>query len=91
MELDKLIDYLNKNKNTTIEIFGHTDNTGAEEKNKILSAARAKAVADYLISKGIEKSRTSYKGYGSTMPIAKNDTEEGRQKNRRVEFVIKMK
>jgi outer membrane protein OmpA-like peptidoglycan-associated protein len=90
-ELNKLADNLIKNKNTVIEICGHTDNTGSEEKNKALSEARAKAVADYLISKGIDKTRTSYIGYGSTKPIAKNDTEEGRQLNRRVEFLIKEK
>lgn len=90
-ELNILADYLTQNINTTIEISGHTDNTGAEEKNKTLSEARAKAVADYLISKGIDKSRTIYKGYGSIMPVAKNDTKEHKQQNRRVEFVIKKK
>ena len=90
-ELNKLADYLSKNKSTIIEISGHTDNTGAEEKNKKLSEARAKAVADYLVLKGIEKARISSKGYGSTMPIAKNDTEAGREQNRRVEFIIKNK
>lgn len=88
-ELNKLADYLTKNKNTTIELSGHTDNTGNEEKNKQLSTNRAKAVADYLISKGIDKQRTSYKGYGSLKAIAPNTNEENKQKNRRVDFVIK--
>ena len=90
-ELNKLVEYLYKNKSTAIEISGHTDNTGTEEKNKKLSETRSKAVADYLISKGIDKSRIGYKGYGSTKPVAKNDTEEGKQQNRRVEFIIKKK
>jgi len=91
-ELNKLVDYLLKDKNALIEISGHTDNTGNEEKNKTLSGNRAKAVADYLISKGVDKNRISYKGYGSSKPIESNDTEDNRQKNRRVEFIInKMK
>lgn len=90
-ELNELADYLNKNKNTLIEISGHTDNTGTEEKNKALSTARAKTVTDYLVSKGIEQLRISYKGYGSTKPVASNENEEGKLQNRRVEFIIKKK
>jgi outer membrane protein OmpA-like peptidoglycan-associated protein len=71
-----------------ITIIGNTDNTGNEEKNRILSEARAKAVAEYLTSKNIDKSRIKYTGYGSSKPIASNDTEEGKQQNRRVEFII---
>jgi outer membrane protein OmpA-like peptidoglycan-associated protein len=88
-ELNKLAEYLRNNRNTLVEVAGHTDNSGLEDNNRTLSGARARAVVEYLISKGIEKSRTSYKGFGSTKPIAQNDTEEGKQKNRRVEFVIK--
>jgi outer membrane protein OmpA-like peptidoglycan-associated protein len=88
-ELDKLADDLKENNNTTIEIFGYTDNIGTEENNHKLSEDRANAVAAYLISKGISRSRVTYKGLGSSKPIASNETEEGRQQNRRVEFVIK--
>jgi len=71
-----------------IKITGHTDNQGTESFNKTLSAARAKAVMDYLLAKGIDRSRLSYTGRGSEQPIATNDTNEGREKNRRVEFLI---
>lgn len=87
-ELDKLVQYLNETTNVSIIISGHTDNTGSEEQNKILSEARAKAVADYLILKGVSKSRINYTGYGSSKPIATNDSDEGKQQNRRVEFII---
>ena len=87
-ELDNLVEYLKQN-NHSIEIIGHTDNTGKEEQNKSLSKARAKAVSDYLIQKGIDEARINYNGAGSSNPIASNNTEEGKQQNRRVEFVIK--
>lgn len=87
-ELDKLALYLSETPEASIQINGHTDKTGSEEKNKLLSEARAKAVADYLSSKEIDSSRISYTGYGSSKPIAANDTEEGKQQNRRVEFII---
>jgi outer membrane protein OmpA-like peptidoglycan-associated protein len=87
-ELNKVADYLIKHNKNKIELSGYTDNTGKEEDNQKLSEARAKAVADYLINKGILKERISYKGYGSTKPIATNNTEEGKQENRRVEFMI---
>ena len=90
-ELNKLADYLLINANTFIQISGHTDNTGNEAENKKLSEARAKAVAEYLIIKGIDKKRIKYIGYGSVKPIANNDIEEGKQKNRRVEFIINEK
>ena len=86
-ELDKLVAALKQNSNS-IEISGHTDNSGNEKENMKLSEARARAVADYLISKGIDAKRVKYKGYGSSKPIADNATEEGKQKNRRVEFEI---
>jgi outer membrane protein OmpA-like peptidoglycan-associated protein len=87
-ELDKLSKYLIDNPNTTIEISGHTDNTGNETQNMLLSESRAKAVADYLKSKGTNEARVKYFGKGSSIPVSENDTDEGRQKNRRVEFVI---
>jgi len=87
-ELDKLYNLLKSNSSVKIEVSGHTDNAGTENHNKQLSEARAKAVVDYLIEKGIKKERLSYKGYGSSKPIADNNTDEGKAKNRRVEFKI---
>jgi outer membrane protein OmpA-like peptidoglycan-associated protein len=71
-----------------IEISGHTDNKGSDEYNKNLSNQRAKAVYDRLIEKGIDASRLTFIGYGEEKPIATNDTEEGRQLNRRTEFKV---
>lgn len=85
--LNQLVKQLQANKSVQIEIRGHTDNIGEEAKNQILSEQRAKAVLDYLVSQGIEAKRLSYHGFGSTQPIASNDTNEGRTKNRRVEFL----
>ena len=90
-ELDKLVKTLQQNSLMAIEIRGHTDNVGGKNSNLLLSERRAKAIADYLISKGIDKNRLVNKGMGDTMPIASNQTEEGREKNRRVEFLIIMK
>ena len=86
--LDILLNQLVLQKTVTIEIKGHTDNTGDKIKNKELSEKRAKAVLDYLVSKNISISRLSYRGLGGEEPIATNDTEEGRKKNRRVAFVV---
>ncbi|MBO7134607.1 MAG: PD40 domain-containing protein [Bacteroidales bacterium] len=88
-ELDNLVRLLTVDyPKMVIEIGGHTDNVGSLESNTRLSANRAKAVVDYLISHGVEKERLSYKGYAYQQPIDTNDTEEGRQKNRRVEFKV---
>lgn len=87
-ELETLYEFLVKNSQIKIEISGHTDNTGSVTHNNKLSLNRAKAVYDYLISKGIKESRLSYKGYGSDQPVDTNKTKEGRQKNRRTEFKI---
>ncbi len=86
IELDSLATLLKTNP-FVIEIRGYTDNVGDKNANLLLSEARAKAVVDYLLSKGIDKKRLFYKGFGSAQPIASNNTEAGRQKNRRVEFV----
>ena len=80
--------YLSTQENASIEILGHTDNTGTETQNLKLSESRASAIANYLTSHGIEESRVSFKGCGSSKPAAANNTEEGRRQNRRVEFVI---
>lgn len=88
IELDKLVQILTENSTLKIEISGHTDNVGKAIDNVKLSTNRAKAVADYLIEKGIAAKRLSYKGFGSTQPIADNKTEAGKALNRRTEFKI---
>jgi OOP family OmpA-OmpF porin len=87
-ELDRIVVMMNENPEMRIKITGHTDSIGGTSYNLNLSKQRAKAVMDYLISKDIAKKRLSYKGYGKSKPIASNDTEEGREQNRRVEFII---
>lgn len=87
-ELEKLHAFLLNNPTVKIEIGGHTDNTGSETHNQKLSENRAKAVHQYLISKSIDSSKITFKGYGSSHSIADNSTEPGRAKNRRTEFKI---
>ena len=87
-ELRMLLDMLNSHPTMKIELRGHTDDKGTIEHNRILSEARAKAVADYLIYHGITPSRLLWKGYGKSMPIDTNATPEGRRNNRRVEYRI---
>jgi outer membrane protein OmpA-like peptidoglycan-associated protein len=72
-----------------IEISGHTDNTGSASLNESLSQQRADAVVNYLKTKGVNAARMTAKGYGSNVPMASNQTEDGRQQNRRTEFEIK--
>lgn len=84
-ELQRIVKILNKHP-YRVEIGGHTDNVGADGFNKRLSEQRAKAVKDYLMQNGIDAKRLIIRGYGKSKPIASNKTEEGRQKNRRVEF-----
>ena len=86
--LNEFADFLKTNSTVKVEIRGHTDNIGSVQTNITLSNQRAKAVYDYLLSKGVPKSNISYKGYGPNMPIADNKTEAGRAKNRRTEFYI---
>jgi outer membrane protein OmpA-like peptidoglycan-associated protein/Tol biopolymer transport system component len=88
-ELNRLIVFLNNNPKLSVEIQGHTDNTGNEEKNQKLSELRAKSVADYLIDKGTEASRLSHKGFGQRHPVASNETEDGRKRNRRTTIKIR--
>ena len=87
-ELDKLIGFLDQNSTVRIEISGHTDNIGTYDYNLALSENRAKSVSDYLIERGINPGRITYKGYADTRPVDTNDTEEGRANNRRTEFSI---
>jgi OmpA-OmpF porin, OOP family len=87
-ELDALIAILKDNPSMIIEIRGHTDNQGGADLNQTLSENRAKAVVDYLVSKGVDAKRLTSKGFGAKSPATTNDTKEGRAFNRRVEFKI---
>ncbi len=87
-EIQQLVKLLTDVPTMKIEISGHTDNRGSDEYNKNLSNLRAKAVFDRLIASGIDISRLTYVGFGEEKPIATNDTEEGRQLNRRTEFKV---
>jgi outer membrane protein OmpA-like peptidoglycan-associated protein len=86
--LDDLAVLLNANKALQLKVSGHTDNIGTVEANQTISEERAKAVVVYLMEIGIEEDRLSYEGKGATVPLYKNNTEENRAKNRRVEFLI---
>ena len=88
IELNKLIELLNKNPKMKIEISGHTDNVGGKDNNQTLSENRAKAVYNYLSANKISADRLTYKGYGDTKPIDSNDNEQGRANNRRTEFKV---
>lgn len=88
-ELDKLAKFLVDNPSISVEIAGHTDNVGNADKNIQLSRWRARSVELYLESKGANKDKVTFNGYGSTKPVADNKTPKGKALNRRVEFVIK--
>ncbi|MFZ9661176.1 MAG: OmpA family protein [Chitinophagaceae bacterium] len=87
-ELDNLVDLMNENATMSIQINGHTDNIGKATDNMTLSINRATSVISYLVSKGISSSRLQAKGFGQTQPIADNNTEENRAKNRRTELQV---
>lgn len=87
-ELDTLANFLNANAQYRIGIYGHTDAFGNDLLNERLSNARAHTVASYLIRGGVAQDRVIWAGYGSARPIASNDTSVGREKNRRVEFIV---
>ncbi len=87
-ELHVLVDFLTSNKQLKVEIQGHTDSTGNPADNMVLSQNRAKSVVDYLVKNGITESRLQFKGYGDTMPVASNETEEGKRLNRRTTIKI---
>lgn len=89
--LEEFASYLKKHPTIKLAIHGHTDNIGKPEANLALSTDRAFSVASFLQSQGVEKHRLSFKGFGETKPIYSNNTEEGREKNRRTEFVILQK
>ncbi|MFT3885758.1 MAG: OmpA family protein [Flavobacteriales bacterium] len=86
--LEELITFLKENPTLRIEIQGHTDNVGGEDKNLALSNDRAFTVREYIGAHGIKGDRLTSKGYGASKPLANNDTEAGRAQNRRTEFVI---
>lgn len=86
--LDKLSEVLINNPDTNINIYGHTDSKGTDAYNLSLSDRRSASVKSYLTSKGVNASRLFTMGMGEKEPVATNDTEEGRAKNRRVEFAI---
>ncbi len=87
-ELDRLAQFLAERPSVTIELSGHTDNVGTDAANKTLSQDRVNAVKSYLSGKGVAEARMKAVGYGKAKPLAGNTTEEGRQRNRRVEFRI---
>jgi len=87
-EIKTLAAIMKENSSMTVEIAGHTDNTGDAANNKELSMLRAQKIKAMLAAEGVEKSRIEANGYGQEKPLASNDTEEGREKNRRVEVKV---
>jgi outer membrane protein OmpA-like peptidoglycan-associated protein len=85
---DEVIPELRADPSLSVEIDGHTDAVGSDEYNEKLSEQRARSVASYLVSRGIESSRVTTRGLGETQPVATNDTAEGRARNRRVELRV---
>ncbi len=88
IELDRVVKLLNDNPAIEIELSAHTDSKGSDSYNYTLSDNRARSVLNYIVSKGIAPARLISKGYGELKPVATNETDEGRQLNRRVEFTI---
>jgi outer membrane protein OmpA-like peptidoglycan-associated protein len=87
-ELEKVVQLLENNPNIKIEIAGHTDNKGSDTYNTNLSQGRAESVRKFLVKNWIEGERIQAKGYGESQPETENESEEGRQINRRVEFRV---
>ena len=87
-ELDIIVRWLQENPGVRIRINGHTDNVGQATENMTLSTRRARAVTEYLQSKGIDASRLSFQGFGATRPVAPNTDEAGRSRNRRTELEV---
>jgi hypothetical protein len=86
--IDEIVDQMLSRPKLRLEIQGHTDNIGTIEYNQRLSERRAKAVYDALVERGVDPKRLRWRGFGMSQPVAPNDTEEGRAKNRRTQFVI---
>lgn len=87
--LDSVANILRQYPQTTIDVIGHADSTGADAYNQSLSERRAAAVASYLVSRGVQRERLFVAGRGESQPIASNATEQGRAQNRRVEVVVR--
>ena len=87
--LDKLIETALRCPTANIEVAGHTDSDGDNNTNMALSEKRAQAVSDYLIKAGLPPDRLKAVGYGSSQPVAANDTDDGKANNRRIDFVVK--
>lgn len=86
--MDKIAGIVNKYGKTTIDVVGHTDNTGPDKHNQELSERRAQSVAQYLLNKNVHRERLRIEGAGETQPRADNKTADGRTQNRRVEMII---
>lgn len=86
--LDSVAEVLKEYKSTMIEVAGHTDSVGTDSYNQLLSQSRSQAVSDQLVKFGVQAVRIDTVGYGETRPVASNDTEAGRQQNRRVELTL---
>ncbi|MEZ5486988.1 MAG: OmpA family protein [Steroidobacteraceae bacterium] len=82
--IDSVVDYVQSRPTYAIEVQGHTDDRGSDALNQRLSEQRAKAVADYLIAKGVDAGRLNATGFGESQPVASNDSDAGRAQNRRV-------
>ena len=87
-QLENVVGLMKDNPTMIIEIGGYTDKSGIPEKNLLISQDRARAVLDFLISKGVEKERLTHVGYGDAKPIAPNKYRWGRDKNRRIELKL---
>ena len=87
--LDRLIETALRCPNTNIEVAGHTDADGEDSFNQALSEKRAQAVIDYLVKAGLTADRFTAVGYGATQPVARNDTDNGKAQNRRIEFLVR--
>jgi outer membrane protein OmpA-like peptidoglycan-associated protein len=88
-QLNRLATIMAKNPAIHIEIVGHTDNIGDPRLNQILSEQRSKVIANYLANQGVNEANITHRGEGQTKPIAPNDSEENRQRNRRVQFLVR--
>jgi len=86
--LEQLVDLLNKNPQRRIKVAGHTDASGRKQINLELSRKRATAVTSYLIDRGVSRQQLFAQGYGSSQPIASNESDEGRARNRRIELIV---
>jgi OOP family OmpA-OmpF porin len=86
--INELVDAMLSQPRLKLEIQGHTDNVGTMEYNQILSEQRAQAVFNEIVKRGVDPRRLRWRGFGKTKPVANNQTEEGRQRNRRTVFVI---